>query len=525
MKSTYFPHRFHRICFFSTLWIMSPQQSFPELKVKTDKADEPFSFNHMSEKKCMEFLLNCMKMIQFKYVEKIDQDSLMQGALKGMLYDADIHSTFLNGKEYARLTNWDNGSVDADDVGGIGVELGKDRFGRIIIITCLDDTPAAKAGLLPGDVIGAIDDVAFRYSNQMFNCAEKLWGKPGTDVKVSIERKGHAKWLHFVMKRKIIAAVSVKHRINDGMAIIRIPHFNNKTADLLKKAILDVQKVLKNTVKGYILDLRNNPGGLIDSCMRCCSFFVDQGVLWRTKGRPGTPEHVIYAEPGQILVKNKPVIILINEGSASAAEIMAGALQDRKVAVVLGVRSFGKGVGQSIIPLEHKAGAIKLTTMRGYTPISHQPVQGHGIRPDIKVEQVESIQPLRHDSEMVRAQHIAGMPPPESAFKAPHPNLGKNPSDHQSKDKSQDKSQDKGGLLVASQSPASLSKTEGLKPIQKMDSSTQSKVLNTVPYDHQMMRAIELIKALNLVQEGRVFKIKNKTAASSPEKKAGVKKK
>ncbi|MBM3631392.1 MAG: S41 family peptidase [Alphaproteobacteria bacterium] len=432
--------------------------------------------SNQSEAQWMAFLLRCMKIIQKYYVDPIDQEALIHGAIRGMCYAADPHSFFFSEKECARLEEQYKGAF-----GGIGVVMNVDRLGRMQIVSCLDYSPAATAGILSGDVIIAVDDVVLGQFEGISKVSERMRGKPGTIVKLTIERKGQTRRLSFKIKRtNIISGLSVKHHISNGVAIIRMASFDGQTPDLLKKAILDIQKTLKNELKGYVIDLRRNSGGMFDSAVQCCQLFIDKGVLVRSKGRPEIPEEVTYAVPGLALVHHPtpPVVIVIDEGTASAAEIMVGALQDYKKAIVLGVSSYGKGSTQEVIPLDGHSGAIKLTISRWYTPLTRRPIQGHGIVPDIVTEQMPWTPAVQKPDLVIRERNVSGTLRPKA--------LNTDPA----------------------QSAASLD-----DPNQTPSSSNEQKP--EPPYDHQMTRAIELVSTIHLLGQGQFFTARKQSAPST----------
>lgn len=339
----------------------------------------------MSENELLRFFLRAIKIVQNEHIDVIDTATLIEYALKGMLSALDAHSAYLDRSEYSRLQDSISGSF-----GGIGVVMISDpRFAGMRVISCLDDTPADKAGILSGDVIIAVDDIFLSQSDGFFTMSEMMRGEPGTVVKISIDRKGAPDILHFFITRSMISVKSVRHSISENIGIIRIGNFDEHTPELLKKSIQDIQYKTKNKMDGYIIDLRKNSGGLVDQAVSCAQLFIDKGVLLRSRGRSGTNEEVNYAVPGLAMVKNVPIVVIIDEGTASAAEMMAGAMQDHKIAVILGTTSFGKGSTQIVMPLDaHVGSAIKVTGKRWYTPHGH-PIQGHGIRPDVVVNNIK----------------------------------------------------------------------------------------------------------------------------------------
>lgn len=475
--------------------------ALPAHKEKTSQLSKPKKekksvFNSMSPGDLMRFFLRCMKLIQSSYIDDISNATLIEGAIQGMLNATDPHSTYFNDSEYHRLQEHCKGSF-----GGVGIVMTSDRSG-MRVISCLDDTPAAKAGILPGDIIVAIDDKLISTSEGFSGVSEMMRGKPGTMVKLSIERKGQSKIIHLNIKRAVISVKSVKHQMNNDIAVIRIANFDEQTADLLKKALQEVQAQTKDALRGYIIDLRRNPGGLVESAVNCCQLFIDRGVLLRSKGRNGADEEIKYAIPGLSIVKNKPIVVLIDEGSASASEMMAGALQDHKVALVLGVTSFGKGSTQAVIPLDSKTGAIKLTAMRWYTPITQTPIQGRGITPDIVVEQVKAIEPLDSEDLVVRegnfSRALASEPEKvdkESASleKKPNSSIG----DHESSKK---------GSTRDTPAVPGDGKTKGDKDKEKNKENSSKDMDEERGFDYQMLRAMDVINALHVFQNMRNVK-------------------
>jgi carboxyl-terminal processing protease len=460
-----------RGCFALFLLLLGPvcSDSTPTQTIVEKGVHRP---TNRTDTKLMAFLLRCMKTIQKHYVDPIDQDTLIHGAIRGMCYAADPHSFFFSEKESNRLQELYRGAF-----GGIGVVMNVDRLGRMQIISCLDYSPAATAGLLSGDIIIAVDDVVLGQWDGFSKVSERMRGKPGTVVKLTIERKGQTRRMNFKIKRtNIISGLSVKHHIRNGIAIIRIASFDDQTPDLLKKVILDIQKTLKHTLKGYVIDLRRNSGGMFDSAVQCCQLFIDKGVLVRSKGRPDMPEEVTYAVPGLALVHHTPVVIVIDEGTASAAEIMVGALQDYKKAIVLGVTSYGKGSTQEVIPLDDHAGAIKLTISRWYTPLTQRPIQGQGITPDIVIAQMPGVPSVQTSDLVIRERNVSGTLRPKALNAEPVSQKGVTAS-----------------LDDQNQNPSS--ETEQNQNEQKPEA----------PYDHQMTRAIELVSAIHLLKQGHFF--------------------
>jgi len=317
--------------------------------------------------------------IRSHYVEKPDDSKLVEGAVNGMLNSLDPHSSYLDPKSLRDMQSQVNGQF-----GGLGIEVTMED-GLIKVVTPIDDTPAAKAGLRAGDIITQLDNDPVQ-GLTLNQAVDKMRGAPNTKINLKIMRKGVDKPLDIAVVRDIIRVRSVRSKIEDDIGYIRITQFNEQTADGLGKAIKEInEKIPADKLKGYVLDLRNNPGGLLDQAIAVSDAFLDRGEIVSTRGRDPEETQRFNARPGD-LTNGKPVIVLVNGGSASASEIVAGALQDHKRATLLGSRSFGKGSVQTIIPLGPGNGALRLTTARYYTP-SGRSIQAKGIVPDIEVLQ------------------------------------------------------------------------------------------------------------------------------------------
>jgi carboxyl-terminal processing protease len=317
--------------------------------------------------------------VRSHYVEKPDDSKLVEGAINGMLNSLDPHSSYLDPKSLRDMQSQVNGQF-----GGLGIEVTMED-GLIKVVTPIDDTPAAKAGLRAGDIITQLDDDPVQ-GLTLNQAVDKMRGAPNTKINLKVMRKGVDKPLDIAVIRDIIRVRSVRSKIEDDIGYIRITQFNEQTADGLTKAIKEInEKIPADKLKGYVLDLRNNPGGLLDQAIAVSDAFLDRGEIVSTRGRDPEETQRFNARPGD-LTNGKPVIVLVNGGSASASEIVAGALQDHKRATLLGSRSFGKGSVQTIIPLGPGNGALRLTTARYYTP-SGRSIQAKGIVPDIEVLQ------------------------------------------------------------------------------------------------------------------------------------------
>src|SRR6266568_1724762 len=320
--------------------------------------------------------------IRTDYVEKPDDTKLIQTAINGMLGGLDPHSSYMDPNGFREMQVETHG-----EFGGLGIEVTMED-GLIKVVAPIDDTPAAKAGILAGDIITKLDDEPVQ-GLTLSQAVTKMRGAINSKIRLSIVRKGQDKPIEVTLTRETIHVRSVRFRgEGDDVGYIRITQFNEQTSEGLKRAISELSKQIPaDKLKGYVLDLRNNPGGLLDQAIAVSNAFIERGEIVSTRGRNPDESQRFYANASRgDLLKGKPLVVLINGGSASASEIVAGALQDHKRATVLGTRSFGKGSVQTIIPLGPGKGALRLTTARYFTP-SGRSIQAKGITPDIQVLQ------------------------------------------------------------------------------------------------------------------------------------------
>lgn len=325
-----------------------------------------------------------MERTKMSYVEEVSDKQLIEAAINGMLTSLDPHSSYLNVDDYKYMTEQTKGKF-----GGLGIQITSDS-GLIKVISPIDDTPAAKAGIKAGDYITEVDGetVIGQTLNDVVN---KLRGKVGSKVKVTIKR-ANKKPFTVTLRRAEIKVDSVKSEIKDeDILYIRIPSFNEDLSKNVEKAVKNSQKKLKNKLAGIVIDVRNNPGGLLDQAIGVSDLFLEQGEIVSTRSR-NVEDTVKFSATAGDIAKGLPIVVIINEGSASASEILAGALQDHHRAVVIGEKSFGKGSVQTVVQLPNGAG-MRLTTARYYTP-SGRSIQAKGIEPDIVVKQskVEEIE-------------------------------------------------------------------------------------------------------------------------------------
>jgi carboxyl-terminal processing protease len=315
--------------------------------------------------------------IRSDYVEPVTDEKLVEAAINGMLTSLDPHSSYMNEKVYRDMQVQTRG-----EFGGLGIEVGMEN-GVVKVISPIDDTPASRAGIKAGDYITHLDGEQI-VGLSLNDAVEKMRGKPGSEVKLTVRRIDVAEPLEIQLKREQIRVQSVKYRVEgDNVGYIRISSFNEQTQPGLEKAIGEIKKQLGNKLQGYVLDLRNNPGGLLTQAISVSDTFLDKGEIVSTRGRHSDGVERVNAKPGD-LANGLPIIVLINNGSASASEIVAGALQDHRRGLVLGTQSFGKGSVQTILELKNH-GAMRLTTARYFTP-SGRSIQAMGITPDIEVK-------------------------------------------------------------------------------------------------------------------------------------------
>tara|TARA_B100001179_G_scaffold160773_1_gene117763 strand:+ start:1032 stop:2186 length:1155 start_codon:yes stop_codon:yes gene_type:complete len=317
-----------------------------------------------------------LEKIQDEYVDEIDQADVMDSAINGVLQSLDPYSAYMNPEIFLEMQTETSGKF-----GGLGIEVSMES-GVVKVITPIDDTPAARAGVKAGDYIVKINDIQVQ-GKTLMEAVNLMRGPVGTSIKITIRRKSLKKAKIFEITREIIEIKSVVSKLIDNdIGYLRLRAFNENSSDQLIKEISKLEK--NNKLLGYILDLRNNPGGLLSQAIKISDFFLNDGEIVSTKGRKRRENRKFFAKKGD-RINGKPMIVLVNNGSASAAEIVAGALQDQKRAVLLGETTYGKGSVQSIIPLRNR-GAIRLTISKYYLP-SGKSISEVGVSPDIRVEE------------------------------------------------------------------------------------------------------------------------------------------
>lgn len=359
---------------------------------------------------------NIFERVKAEYVEPINDRDAIESAINGMLQGLDPHSSYMNARSFRDMQVQTRG-----EFGGLGIEVSQEG-GYVKVISPIDDTPAAKAGVKPGDLITHLNGNSVQ-GLTLQEAVDQMRGERGSSLKVTIRRPGTESPIELTLVREVIRPQVARFRMEgNDIAYVRLSSFNDQTDNALRNAITTMRRQAGNNLKGVILDLRNNPGGLLDQAIQVSDDFLNQGEIVSTRARRPEDAQRWNAKPGDI-TDNLHVVVLVNGGSASASEIVAGALQDHRRAVVMGAKSFGKGSVQTVMPIPGN-GAIRLTTARYYTP-SGRSIQGLGITPDIEVlaTREEANAPLRdREAELRRAlrnDNDAHPPPPLPPLELP----------------------------------------------------------------------------------------------------------
>ncbi len=402
--------------------------------------------------------------VRSNYVDPVTDKQLIEHALSGMLSNLDPHSNYMTEKDYADMQVQTKG-----EFGGLGIEVTMEN-GFVKVVSPIDDTPAFKAGIMAGDFITHINEESIM-GTTLNDAVDKMRGKVGTSVKINVRREGMDEELSFDLKRDVIRIKSVRHHIeNETVGYIRVTTFNQSTVDGVEAAVADIKKqVGADKLIGVILDMRNNPGGLLDQAIGLSDLFLEKGEIVSTRGRSEEDTKRDNATPGDI-ISGLPIIVLINGGSASASEIVAGALQDHRRGILLGTKSFGKGSVQTVIPLPGN-GAMRLTTARYYTP-SGRSIQAKGIDPDIVVEQAK-IEKIGGQEDIHEEDLRGALKNPEAEKTSPAPEVKK----------------------VITEPPPQNKKGDEAKKIDKKEDAEKQ--------DYQLSRAIDLIRGVSMY-EGRL---------------------
>ncbi len=336
--------------------------------------NKSFATNNTELYQKIDLFSEVLSKINNEYVEEIDQSEVMDAAIDGVLQSLDPYSSYMSPEMLLNMQTETSG-----EFGGLGIEVGMEA-GVVKVISPIDNTPASKAGVKAGDYIVKINSIQVQ-GKSLSEAVELMRGKVGTDIEITVRRKGVKKALIFNITREIIKIQSVKSDIlEDKVGYLRLNAFNENSSNQIKNKLKEIKK--NKNVKSYILDLRNNPGGLLTQAIRISDFFLNEGEIVSTKSRNESENKKFFAKKGDI-IDGKTLIVLINYGSASASEIVAGALKDHKRAILLGEQSYGKGSVQSIIPLKNK-GAIRLTISKYYLP-SGKSISEVGVVPDIEI--------------------------------------------------------------------------------------------------------------------------------------------
>lgn len=344
-----------------------------------------------------------LERVKHDYVEDVDDEELIESAIRGMIAELDPHSAYLDADEFQEVRISTTGSYS-----GVGLEV-TSQDGQIVVVSPIDDTPAFHAGIEPGDIIVKVDGYDIDTGNTD-NAVRRMRGSPGTEVDVEVLRAGEPEPLAFTLKRERIRVASVRGRtLEDGFGYLRITQFSETTGRDLRDSVRRLRDSNGGALKGVVLDLRNNPGGVLDSAVAVSDAFLDDGIIVTADGRTRDSNFKHEAEPGDLL-NGASMVVLVNAGSASASEIVAGALQDHERALIMGDRTFGKGSVQTVMRLS-RGGALKLTTSKYFTP-SGDSIHDLGIIPDVEIaaEQPEEEpldlpdeSPLRLDYQLYRA--------------------------------------------------------------------------------------------------------------------------
>jgi len=426
--------------------------------------------------------------IRSDYVEEVKDSDLIEAAINGMLTSLDPHSGYMNEKAFKEMQVQTKG-----EFGGLGIEVTMEN-GLVRVVSPIDDTPAAKAGVRPGDYISYINDEAVM-GLTLSDAVEKMRGPADSKVKLTILREDEKEPLELSLTRAVIKIKSARaHAEGDDIAYLRITSFTEQTTELMRSEFARIKKDLPN-LRGIVLDLRNNPGGLLEQAVSVSDAFLKQGEIVSTRERDPSKTKRYNAHTGDELVEDDvPMVVLVNNGSASASEIVAGALQDHKRAVVLGTKTFGKGSVQTVIPLADH-GAIRLTTARYYTP-SGRSIQAKGIVPDIivqaaKIELIKGNDKMRSEADLRKRLETLEEKKAKAkkATEADKPETPANDNEEAKPDSSKDNSKEKN--------------KDNAKDGKKMPLTTEEIAATE---DFQLQRALDLLRAVNVYNQTAVEK-------------------
>ncbi len=442
--------------------------------------------------KYLSLFSDVMERVRADYVDSVTDEKLVESSLNGMLMSLDPHSGYMTKKNFSEMQTQTRG-----EFGGLGIEVTMED-NIVKVVSPIDDTPAAKAGLQAGDLITHIDDHPVTELT-LSEAVDKMRGAPGSKIKLTIRRGGLSGTpFDVAIVRAVIKVKSVKYELKDNsIGYIRITTFNEQTQIGLDAALADFEKQAGDKIIGYVLDLRNNPGGLLEQAITVSSTFLPAGVpVVSTKGRHNEDNQAFLSRGGD-RTSGKPIVLMVNGGSASASEIVAGALQDHRRSIVIGTKSFGKGSVQTIIPLQN-GGAMRLTTARYYTP-SGRSIQAEGIKPDIEVlpAKVEEIKPKKGLTEADLKGALVNDQKKKDE-KAANDNTAK--KEEEKKDEAKEKKASTDDIVQSEQEDAGEPGKDG-KDAKK-------------PFDYQLARALDLLRGISLYEK------RNAPAAAEPAKAA-----
>jgi len=439
--------------------------------------------------------------IKQNYVESVDDKELIEHAIRGMLEGLDPHSDFLMGDDYLDLKESTHG-----EFGGLGIEVGTEN-GFIKVIAPMDDTPAQKAGVKAGDLIIRLDEKPVK-GMSLSEAVKLMRGKPGTELLLTILREGEEQPLEIKVVRDIIHVVSVKSRLlEEKFGYIRISNFQIATARNLLEKIEKLQQQADGSLQGLILDLRNNPGGVLTAAVAVSDAFLDHGLIVYTEGRTADSK-ITYSATANDILDGAPIVVLVNEGSASASEIVAGALQDHRRAVLIGRQTFGKGSVQTVVPVMDGA-AIKLTTARYYTPLGRS-IQAEGIKPDIELAPVSIELSKKISAHSIKEKDLTGHLENGDGEKEQHvkpeKREGETAEDPQSgDDKQQDEDADNGKEQENTESSDSdgdgspkADDEDAQSPDDKSDKKQDSQEKVLISEDYALSEALNLLKGMSI---------------------------
>jgi carboxyl-terminal processing protease len=469
--------------------------SLTTMAAQTDERSDATRSTTSDTYKALNLFGDVFEQVRANYVEKVEDKKLIEYALNGMLTSLDPHSGYMTEEETKAMSVQNRG-----EFGGLGIEVTMENQ-VVKVVSPIDDTPASKAGIQPGDLIIELDGKQVM-GMTLNDAVEKMRGKVGTEITLTIVRQGAKEPLKVTLKRDIIQIQSVKSHVENGhIGYIRITTFNAQTGPGLKKAFEDINKTTGGKTIGYVLDLRNNPGGLLDQAITVADDFLEKGEIVSTRGRNPDDTRRDYATAGD-MANGLPLVCLINGGSASASEIVAGALQDQKRAILMGTRSFGKGSVQTLFDVPG-GGSIKLTTARYYTP-SGRSIQAKGITPDIPVERAKVVAEKDSGFGEIHEADLKG------ALKNP---------DAESKDKDKDKDKDNAGGDDDVDNPslapdkdkkdAAPDATPSSDKKDEKGDGKDAKKKDETKDDYQLMRAIDLLEGIS------IYKVTGDTTATA----------